>query len=373
VLLRAPLLEGGQKERVYFLYQSDKTPADPTENVVLAKIVVGGKPKPMRLPDPRALSRCQPFAPIRDEELATTDTSELAAKGLVFVATDTDPKKFQINKKTYTQYKTPVQIRLNTAEQWTVMAGSQDHPFHIHVNPFQVVMRKTADGKWHPMNEWRDTLYVRESEMYIIRSRFQDFLGKTVIHCHFLDHEDQGMMMPIEFIPPYQKPQPAQFVQAAVLKPAAVLAPALKLADPNGKWHELAALRPRNVLLIFFQGMECGHCTDQLARFLRAARTKLGPTTEIVAVSSRRVADPGKAAATLGAQTADRFTLLEDEDGRAFRQFGCYEDGPLHGLFLIDRTGMIRARYTGAAPFEDVQAVADRVAALTSAAQKTVP
>jgi peroxiredoxin len=364
-LLQAPLLEDGQTERVYFLWQSDKEPPDKSENKVLAKVVLAGKPRPMSLPDPQALVRCQPFAPIRDEELATTEPSELATKELQFVATDQDPKKFWINKKTFLKYKTPVQIRLNTAEQWTVKAYSQGHPFHIHVNPFQVVMRE-KDGVRTPMNVWRDTLYINEGERYFIRSRFRDFLGKTVLHCHFLDHEDQGMMMPIEFIPPYQKPRPATFAQGALLRGAADRAPAVKLADPDGKWHDLAALRPHNVLLIFFQGMECGHCTDQLARFIQAARTKLGPDTEIVAVSSRPIADPGRAVQALGAQSAKRFALRVDEDCQVFRQFGCYRGGPLHGLFLIDRAGVIRARYTGDAPFSDVQAVADRLTALTA-------
>jgi len=31
-----------------------------------------------------------------------------------------------------------------------------------------------------------------------IRSRFEDFTGRFVLHCHILNHEDIGMMQQIE-------------------------------------------------------------------------------------------------------------------------------------------------------------------------------
>jgi peroxiredoxin len=55
----------------------------------------------------------------------------------------------------------------------------------------------------------------------------------------------------------------------------------------------------------------------------------------------------------LGVAASDRFHLLIDEGHRAFRAFGCYEGGPRHGLFLIDRDGVIRAKYTGDTPFDN--------------------
>ncbi len=369
VLLQAPLLNPGENERVYYLLQSEQphNPQDPpaTENLILAKVLVTGRPRQMRLPDPRDLAKCQPFANIRDEELATKDTSELVTKGLNFLATTGAVQRFWINGKTYSQYQSPVQIRLNTAEEWKVTAKADNHPFHIHVNPFQVVLRTDANGgSCTPMSVWRDTLFVRQGETYTVRSRFTDFLGKTVIHCHFLDHEDQGMMMPIEFIPPYQTPKPAAVSRAGRLRPDSTAAPDLRLADAKGAWHRLADFRPHNVLLIFFQGLECGHCTEQLGRFVREAGTRADPDTVIVAVSARRVADPDRALKAFGVTSAGRFCLLVDEEHRAFRAFGCYDNGPLHGLFVIDRGGTVRARYAGEVPFDDTRAVAERMAAL---------
>lgn len=33
-----------------------------------------------------------------------------------------------------------------------------------------------------------------------IRSRFDDFYGKYVLHCHILGHEDHGMMEIVEVV-----------------------------------------------------------------------------------------------------------------------------------------------------------------------------
>ena len=60
-----------------------------------------------------------------------------------------------------------------------------------------------------------------------------------------------------------------------------------------------------------------------------------------------------------------RFHLLVDEECWAFRRFGCYNEGPVHGLFLIDGAGVIRASYRGETPFSDVKAIADGLKDLT--------
>jgi FtsP/CotA-like multicopper oxidase with cupredoxin domain/peroxiredoxin len=364
VLIQAPLLKNDEPERIYHLVQSGD---DPTTKP-LALIRVSGMPNPMRLPDPNDLAKCKPFADIGDDELAKEDKSEIALNGLKFFASlDGANKRFSINTKTYTHYKTPVQIRVETAEEWQVRAVSDQHPFHVHVNPFQVTQRKDANGNITPMKVWRDTLLIPQGEAYTIRSRFKDFLGHTVLHCHFLDHEDQGMMMPVEFIPPYQKPQPAQMVQGRALTPKATTAPALKLADAEGTWHELTKLRSRNVLLVFFQGIECAHCSQQLSKLMREVGASIDPETEILAISSRRISDPSLLLKTLVRQVPRRIHLLVDEGCGTFRSFGCYRNGPLHGLFLIDRAGVIRASYTGETPFDDVQAVADSMKSLADA------
>lgn len=48
-----------------------------------------------------------------------------------------------------------------------------------------------------PPGQWRDTVFIPPFGQTIIYQRFGEdnaFAGKTVYHCHFLDHEDQGMI-----------------------------------------------------------------------------------------------------------------------------------------------------------------------------------
>jgi FtsP/CotA-like multicopper oxidase with cupredoxin domain len=106
------------------------------------------------------------------------------------------------------------------AEEWTLRNTSLNavtHPFHIHVNPFQVTevfdpslpanqQLKKLDAPWI----WWDTIAIpagvadstgKVTAGYIkMRSRFVDYPGMYVLHCHILGHEDRGMMQLVEVI-----------------------------------------------------------------------------------------------------------------------------------------------------------------------------
>ncbi len=97
-------------------------------------------------------------------------------------------------------------MALDTAEEWRFTniteVGDEplQHPAHIHVNPFQVLKR---DGVDHPNDDpiWQDVIALPKSEeenATVIRQRFDDFEGMFVMHCHFLGHEDRGMMQTLE-------------------------------------------------------------------------------------------------------------------------------------------------------------------------------
>jgi FtsP/CotA-like multicopper oxidase with cupredoxin domain len=81
---------------------------------------------------------------------------------------------------------------VGTVGKWTVKSvkKSDGHPFHIHVNPFQIT-RKGPDG--NDENVWKDTLFVDKE--YVLLTRYERFTGKFVMH---LDHEDRGMMSLVE-------------------------------------------------------------------------------------------------------------------------------------------------------------------------------
>ncbi|MER5528401.1 multicopper oxidase domain-containing protein [Streptomyces sp. NPDC002677] len=90
---------------------------------------------------------------------------------------------------------------LDTVEEWTVRNDSDEtHSFHIHTNDFQLM---SIDGKPHdPSHGWYDTIDVPVRGKAVIRIQYTDFTGKTVLHCHILNHEDMGMMAVLDIVAP---------------------------------------------------------------------------------------------------------------------------------------------------------------------------
>jgi suppressor of ftsI len=88
-------------------------------------------------------------------------------------------------------------VSAGDAEEWTLRVpdeahgGNEGHPFHIHVNSFEVV---SIGGVPQPPGTIQDTVWVHQDEEVVIRMRFREWTGKSVFHCHILPHEDTGMM-----------------------------------------------------------------------------------------------------------------------------------------------------------------------------------
>ena len=86
------------------------------------------------------------------------------------------------------------------------------HPFHIHINPFQLTKNGIGVMKdWFKSGDWHDTLFVTDGnngqtkygpedgllQRVLMQTDF--FTGPTVVHCHILEHEDDGMMVQVNF------------------------------------------------------------------------------------------------------------------------------------------------------------------------------
>lgn len=102
--------------------------------------------------------------------------------------------EFWFNGIPYAAQRIDIEAQLGTVEEWELVnvdPDRMDHPFHLHVNPFQVVSR---NGQPEPYRAWKDTVLIKGGETVRIRVPFRTFAGKTVYHCHILDHEDLGMM-----------------------------------------------------------------------------------------------------------------------------------------------------------------------------------
>jgi FtsP/CotA-like multicopper oxidase with cupredoxin domain len=103
---------------------------------------------------------------------------------------------FTINDAVFDASRTDVAIAGGVTEDWVITNSStMDHPFHLHVWPFQVIERSAGPVD---VPGWKDTVNVPAGSTVRIRVPFVDLVGRTVYHCHILDHEDQGMMGVIE-------------------------------------------------------------------------------------------------------------------------------------------------------------------------------
>jgi FtsP/CotA-like multicopper oxidase with cupredoxin domain len=108
-----------------------------------------------------------------------------------------------------------LQPRLGTVEEWSfVNYNNDEHPIHIHVNDFQVTsmidpVRKSRIGVqlWGednanlPAPTLGSNMSVLEAGTLSLRTEFLQFTGPYVIHCHRLNHEDNGLMAMVNVIP----------------------------------------------------------------------------------------------------------------------------------------------------------------------------
>jgi FtsP/CotA-like multicopper oxidase with cupredoxin domain len=163
-------------------------------NGPLARVVVSGDPTPMSLPSSLPAA---PLAPIRDSEI--TNKRQVVFSAIAPEAPQTASWmefSFLIDGKKFDASRVDHSIKLGAVEEWTLVnLHEHDHVFHIHQNPFQVT---AINGKPVTDLRWRDTDILPGSGTMTFRSRFLDFTGKYVLHCHMMNHEDMGMMQLIE-------------------------------------------------------------------------------------------------------------------------------------------------------------------------------
>ena len=113
---------------------------------------------------------------------------------------------FGVDGQQFTAALPPYQVKLGTAEEWTVVNGVDEklpqhaHVFHIHVNPFKITR---INGQVLDKPLWRDTYILtgNTGDSFTFQTNFLDFTGKFVDHCHIVSHEDLGMMETIEVVP----------------------------------------------------------------------------------------------------------------------------------------------------------------------------
>ncbi|CAN5423461.1 hypothetical protein BH10BAC6_BH10BAC6_06730 [soil metagenome] len=168
---------------------------------MLITMVVAGDPIVPAMQMPTRLPRAVPEGTIKDSEITGTKSVVFNIGDLSNIGKDSSlvTRSFTINNAPFNHDVVNMTVQVGTAEEWTIQnTSTATHPFHIHVNEFQVTERNGV--KLDPP-VWHDVLLLDTMSTYKIRMRFVDYDGKTVMHCHYLPHEDWGMMNLIEILP----------------------------------------------------------------------------------------------------------------------------------------------------------------------------
>jgi FtsP/CotA-like multicopper oxidase with cupredoxin domain len=113
---------------------------------------------------------------------------------------DQAKNRFLIDRRQFDHMRVDQVVRLGATEEWVIHNKSREqHPFHLHVDDFQVV---AINGRAYHARSLQDTVTLPVGGTVRIRMRFSDYAGKFMYHCHILAHEDGGMMGVVEVVSP---------------------------------------------------------------------------------------------------------------------------------------------------------------------------
>ena len=117
---------------------------------------------------------------------------------------------FSFDSKSYSPGYINHTIPINAIERWNMSAGNVfGHSLHIHDIKFNILARYigtpatpgtqvTTNGLAAPYESgWKDTVYIPRGESVSLLMKFDDFASNDnpyMFHCHFMNHEDGGMM-----------------------------------------------------------------------------------------------------------------------------------------------------------------------------------
>tara|TARA_R100000789_G_scaffold18796_1_gene21731 strand:- start:4759 stop:7122 length:2364 start_codon:yes stop_codon:yes gene_type:complete len=132
-------------------------------------------------------------------------------------------------------------------------------------------------------------------------------------------------------------------------------APSWVLVDPEGIPRSSAEFEGQPHVVIFYLGIGCLHCAEQLQTFAPKAKEFEEAGLSMIAISTDSF--------QMLKQSIDNYNdqglpipVVSDESLNVFKAFRVYDDfenQPLHGTFLIDGNGMVRWQDIGYEPFMD--------------------
>lgn len=295
-----------------------------------------------------------------------------------------DRKPFPLDQK---------EFRLNRSEnlELAITGGDAPHPLHIHVNPFLVPEDLERGASGLPTGRfWSDTILIPTQTSLTVQMPFHLWPGKSVSHCHILDHEDAGMMCTIDIYGSrlsWPDLLPTRNLDLVKL-PKDIFSRLAQVPGSSGSPNLTPP--PGHVYLIFFMppGSDkdaCPHCSDAF-RAIQDLRAKLAQTkVHFVVISGTQVDKLSTLAKS--STTAGPDWFFADPEFHAFEAMGLIDaipsssTGPLkcpaafkpttrelsvhsdlmHGLFIVDSTGMIVSTRRSFLAFDDTAHIMDEV------------
>jgi hypothetical protein len=161
-------------------------------------------------PEPRTPRKFMPDDPMGSRVLVNTAEEWVLYNCSLPLWSHTDlerfpqPGSYRQHYVSYPLLRAEGQRRFWDDPEFQITTKASDHPFHIHINPMWVLRIDVPDenGTLHnilPQPCWMDTVPIpRNGGRVVFRTRFDDFVGRWVHHCHILLHEDMGMMQVME-------------------------------------------------------------------------------------------------------------------------------------------------------------------------------
>ena len=265
LLVKAPTNPGAAPYN--FIVRPNNASSDLKPPVTLLSVAVAGTP-PENVKRTQFIPRAPAFprflADITDDEVRYTPRRTFVFDSKAGGAAH----QHTLNGEQFSETGIGITTFLSSVEEWKVVnttisaPGPIDHPFHIHVNPFQVVEvfdpnekitdpndatkqldKYVTDTPTYPKlqcqlnlsdpDTWKDchnpkprwavwwdvfpiptarlmppntSNQVTVPGFFRMRSRFVDYPGLWVIHCHILMHEDRGMMTIVQVLPALAPP-----------------------------------------------------------------------------------------------------------------------------------------------------------------------
>jgi len=123
---------------------------------------------------------------------------------------DRTAARWTINGKVFDPDRVDAKPTLGSTERWVFRnPTTQAHLVHTHLGDQKLVSRNGQPPG--PSERLKDSWHVAPGEEVVVDVKFTDYAGKFVLHCHVLEHEDDGMMTQFETVqavaaPSYPRP-----------------------------------------------------------------------------------------------------------------------------------------------------------------------